>query len=230
MARDTIELSGLELDCILGVLPEEREHEQPVRVDLCLGLPLAPAGRSGSIAETIDYARVATEVTALLRFRRYFLIENAVEELSAMLFGVHPRLRTLELRLAKPRALVGRASSGAVRIQRAREDFSSHQERARFGEVDILLETPGAGLYLLHVEPGKEIPPHHHRIMRELEWLVAGELTQQGIPVPMASPVEWARGEAHSYRNETAEVATLFCCDRPPFIPSDEIELPAVSR
>ena len=83
VARDTIELEGLCLDCVLGVNPDERDREQPVRVDLRMGLDLRAAGRSASIADTIDYDRTASEIAALLRFRRYRLLENAAEEVAA---------------------------------------------------------------------------------------------------------------------------------------------------
>lgn len=224
VARDTIEIEGLCLDCVLGVYPDERDREQPVRVDLHMGLDLRAAGRSASIGDTIDYDRTTNELAALLRFRRYRLLENAAEELAAMLFGVHPRLEELELRLCKPQALAGRAASAAIRVTRCRDDFAPwRREAAVFGEVDVLLETKEAGLYLLHVGVGQQIPLHHHRVMRELEWLVRGTLRQGDELVPPSRPVEWPHGEPHRYRNEGREPATLFCCDCPPFIPSDEV-------
>jgi dihydroneopterin aldolase len=226
VARDTIELEGLRVDCVLGVYPDERDREQPVRVDLRMGLDLVPAGRSASIGDTIDYDRAATEIAALLRFRRYRLLENAAEELAAMLFGVHPRVEELELRVTKPQALAGRAASAAIRIARRRDDFVRRREPAGFGgEVDVLLETKEAGLYLLHVAAGRAIPLHHHRVMRELEWLVRGTLHQGDQPVPSFRPVEWPHGQAHGYHNQGSEPATLFCCDCPVFIPADEIEV-----
>jgi FolB domain-containing protein len=225
VARDTIELEGLCLDCVLGVNPDERDREQPVRVDLRMGLDLRAAGRSASIGDTIDYDRTASEIAALLRFRRYRLLENAAEEVAAMLFGVHPRIEELELRIQKPQALAGRAIAAAIRIARRRDDFTWRHEPSVFGEVDVLLETKEAGLYLLHVGAGLEIPLHHHRVMRELEWLVRGTLRQGDELVPAFRPVEWPHGKAHRYRNEGDEPATLFCCDCPPFIPTDEVVL-----
>lgn len=222
---DHIEIRDMRLQCIVGVRPDEREREQEMRADLRLGLDLAEAGRTSRIGATIDYAEVTREVIALLRFRRYRLIENAAEELAAMLFGVHPRLRTLEVVLAKPGALAGHAASAAVRLARAREDYPRRFEIKRWGEVEVLLETREAGLYLLHIDAGREIPRHHHRIMHELEWLVRGRLEQEGRALEAVEPVSWSHGEAHSYRNPGRDRATLFCCDCPPFIPSDEIEI-----
>ncbi|MBL4686410.1 MAG: dihydroneopterin aldolase [Nannocystaceae bacterium] len=224
MNGDSIEIQGMKLDCIVGVRPEERDREQGIVVDLSLGLDLREAGRSSRIAETVDYDLATDQIAALLRFRRYWLIENAAEEVAAMLFGVYPKLSTVEVRIAKPGALLGRASAAAVCISRQRNDFTRGSESTPWGGVEILLETRHAGLYLLHVDAGKEIPRHHHKVMRELEWLVSGELLQASNPVAFGQPVVWARGKAHSYRNATEKRATLFCCDFPPFIPSDEIE------
>jgi FolB domain-containing protein len=222
---DHIEIHDMRLQCIVGVRPEERDREQAVRVDMRLGLDLAEAGRTSRIGATIDYGEVTRETIALLRFRRYRLIENAAEEVAAMLFGVHPRLRTLELFLAKPGALAGHAQWAAVRLARTREDYPRRFETKSWGEVEVLLETREAGLYLLHIDAGREIPRHHHSIMHELEWLVRGRLVQEGNALAKVDPVTWSHGEAHSYRNPGRARATLFCCDCPPFIPSDEIEI-----
>ncbi len=225
VARDVIEVRGLALRCVVGVRPDEREREQPVRVDLALHLDLREAGRSGRIGATCDYAVVAREVEALLRFRRYRLIESAVEETAAMLLGVHATVQSVQIRLEKPEALGARAETAAVSIQRERSDYPRRREPTHFGEAEILLETREAGLYLLHVEAGRSIPRHHHQVMRELEWLVGGELRQGGQRIEPCQPISWPRGAVHSYENTTDRRATLFCCDCPPFIPQDEIEV-----
>lgn len=224
MSRDVIEIRGLELACVVGVRPEEREREQPIRLDIELGLDLSRAGRSGKIGDTCDYDRVTNEVMALLRFRRFRLIEAAVEEIAAMLLGVHEPLDRIRVRLEKPEALDGRAAAAVVTVERTREDYSRRHETTRFGSVDVLLETRDAGLYLLHVDAGRKIPTHHHRIMRELEWLIEGELYQGDRKIELVQPRVWGRDEVHSYDNRSDRPATLFCCDVPPFIPHDEIE------
>lgn len=225
MTRDCVEIVGLRLNCIVGVRPEERDREQTIVVDAKLGMDLSAAGRTSRISETVDYDRLSRELAALLRFRRYWLIENAAEEAAAMIFGVYPRVEDVELRITKPRALVGRADAAAIRLQRTREDYPRGHERNPWGEVEILFESREAGLYLLHVDAGCRIPRHHHKVMRELEWLVDGQLHTEGKAVTPANPVVWPRGKAHSYENTSGERATLFCCDAPPFIPDDEIEV-----
>jgi FolB domain-containing protein len=86
---DVVRIHRLELDCIVGIRPQEREHRQRVRLDIALHADLSQAGRLGRISLTADYDRVAHEVTALLGFRHYHLIEMAAEEVAAMLLGIH---------------------------------------------------------------------------------------------------------------------------------------------
>lgn len=224
MPRDTIRVSGIELQCIVGIRQHERKETQPLWVDLELALDLSRAGRSGRIGDTVDYDRVADQVIQLVSFREYRLLENAAEELAAMLFGVQPALEQLRIKIKKPKALSGRAHLAEVEVERARADFPRGEETARFGRVEVLLETREAGLYLLHVAPGGEISAHRHERMRELEWRVSGKLARDGEQMLGLAPMVWPRGREHSYQNLGQDWATLFCCDVPPFIPADEIE------
>lgn len=223
ISRDRIRIEGLRIDCIIGVYPEEALREQPIMIDLALALDLSRAGRSGNIADTCDYDRISREVAALVVFRKFRLLENAAEEIAAMLFGLHEQLDSMQIRIEKPEALSGRARCAAVEISRSRSDFPRTTEQTIFGEAEILLETREAGLYLLHIDAGKEIPPHYHLMMRELEWLARGEVLLQQEPVRGFHPIAWPKGEVHTYRNAGSQRATLFCCDAPPFIPEDEI-------
>lgn len=223
MARDAIRIRDLEVGCMIGINPDERTREQPLLAQIELTMDLAAAGRSAAIADTCNYDRVADEVAALLKFRRYRLLESAAEELSAMLLAVHPGLSRVRLRLDKPEALRGRAALAGVEVRRRPVDFPRYHESSRFGTVEVVLETAEAGLYLLHIDPGATLSAHHHQVMRELEWHVKGELLRNGERVTGLSPVVWSRGQVHDYVNTGTGVATLFCCDQPRFIPSDEI-------
>jgi mannose-6-phosphate isomerase-like protein (cupin superfamily) len=166
---------------------------------------------------------VCDEVAALLEFRRYKLLEMAAEELAAMLCGVHPVITDLRVRLHKPQALQGRARAAGVEITRGARDFVRTREHNDFGGVEILHQTREAGLYLLHVDPGKEIPAHYHDVMRELEWLVEGSIERDGVLLRGFDPMVWRKHRVHRYVNVGEKRATLFCCDVPPFVPTDEI-------
>jgi dihydroneopterin aldolase len=205
-ARDAIHLRGLELECIVGVRPPERKRRQRVRLDLTLGIDLSVAGRSGRITRTIDYARVADEVQNMLRFRAYRLMESAAEELSAMLFAAHPALSWVELCLAKPEALRGRASAtGAVSVARERESFPVTRRGLEHGFVEVVLETHEATLSLVTLEAGATfLPSSEPRVVWLTQGSVDGARTELEPGEPLPNEATLVAGSAG---------ATLFVCE-----------------
>jgi dihydroneopterin aldolase len=208
---DLIKIRGLEIDCIVGMRPLEREREQRVHIDLALGMDLSPAGRTGRIALTCDYDRIAEEVIATLKFRHYHLIEMATEELTAMLLAVHPALELVDIRLDKPAALDGRARAASVEVQRTRAAFPSAIAAAPFGTTETVLETREAGLYLLKIEPGRRMTGSTARGTRRLEWAVSGEVTRDGVGMGRHVPAAHDDDTA-TYANPEHEPAVLFRC------------------
>jgi dihydroneopterin aldolase len=223
MSRDRVFIHELRVDCIVGVLDHERQRTQPLLLDVELGLDVSEAAYAGRIAATCDYTRVADEIAAMLEFRRYRLLEMAAEELCAMLIGLHPMLEEVRVRVRKPQALAGRAREAGVELHRFARELARTREHSEFGEVEILHQSRDAGLYLLHIEPGREIPAHYHRVMRELEWLVVGDIERDGERLRGFCPVVWRKHRVHRYVNVGPQRATLFCCDSPPFVREDEI-------
>lgn len=228
MARDAIRIRDLELVCTIGMNPDERDREQTLVVGAELRLDLAQAGTSSHIADTCDYARVAGEIAALLAFRRYRLLESAAHELAAMLLACHPQIEEILLELDKPEALRGRLRKYRGRVPRAargqdfgagvvagvtalrrQADFPRRVVARAHGDVETVLETAEAGLYLLHVRAGGVVAPCG------LEWPVRGELLRDGVRVAGFDPRIWPKGQAHEIRNAGAGVAALFCCDQP---------------
>lgn len=154
---DWIRVIGLELRCIVGVRSFERRREQPLIIDVELGVDLATAGRSGLIGETVDYANVADTMTSLLRFREYRLLEVAAEEATAMLFATYPLVGQVKLRLDKPEALAGRARCASVEINRARGGFGWTEEPTAFGARIEVLRTSEGLVEQLHVASGQRV-------------------------------------------------------------------------
>lgn len=201
---DYLQIQSLELECIVGTWPPERKRPQRVRLDVTLRLPLAPAGRSGRIAQTVDYARVADEIQMLLRFREYRLIEMAIEELAAMLFAAHPQLEAVQLRLQKPEALRGRALAGAASIARERASYPPERRSFTGGHSERFLETAEATLESITLDPGARFaPPPARRVL----WLTHGALAGQSGRIHVG---EVLRVEAPLEAG--AEGATLFAC------------------
>jgi FolB domain-containing protein len=213
---DEIRIEGLELACIVGVRARERSRKQKVRLDLRLLLDTSAAGRTGRIGLTCDYARVADEVTRLLRFRAYRLVEVATEELAAMLFASHPLLARVDLRLEKPQVFPGRARSASVRIRRDRSHFPSTSRQEPYGEIATMLETHEAGLYLLTVEPGRSLASLGSWD-RQLAWLTAGEVSvgRRSCAIGDIVPPPLAEGV-----NRGSDPAKVFLCAIPAVAPS----------
>jgi FolB domain-containing protein len=211
---DCVRIHGLELECIVGIRPNERVREQKVRLDIGLFSDLRHAGRSGRIGLTSDYSRVAREVSALLRFRRYHLIEMAAEELCAMLLGVHTNARAVRLCLEKPGALEGFARAASVEVRRSRRDFSPRAEALAFGERQVLLETRDARLETLRITAGAhaELPPGAES--ESVYWLVSGQLHEHGQPLVVGAPVTRGPEGGAAFFNPGPEAAVLFRCWR----------------
>jgi FolB domain-containing protein len=217
---DVIRIHRLELDCIVGTRPQEREHQQRVRLDLKLYADLAPAARTGRFSLTTDYDRVASEVVALLSFRHYHLIEMAAEEVSAMVLGVHRGVERIDVRIEKPRALEGRARAASVELRRARVDFPSRLEPRAYGDHEVLLETREAQLELVRIAPGTAALEGPGFPARAIYWLVAGALdTEAGEAEPRlpAFTTQTAADSTSLLRNPGPDPAHLFrCCLRNP--------------
>jgi 7,8-dihydroneopterin aldolase/epimerase/oxygenase len=203
---DTIRISGLELACIVGVRPAERRRRQRVRLSIALELDLSRAGVSERIVHTIDYSVVAEQVTELLCFREYRLVETATEEIAAMLLGVHRSAERVSVTLEKPEALRGRAAHGSVSIERSRGE--ARRTPQPFGEEERLLETADATLSILHVAPGHSLAELAARPGRRLGWLMSGELG--AVPDALHDPRELERVLAAT--NAGSEVASVFLC------------------
>jgi 7,8-dihydroneopterin aldolase/epimerase/oxygenase len=190
---DIIRIHGLELECIVGLRPEERISTQKVLVDVSLGLDTRQAGRTGRIGATLDYDRVARDVTALLQFRRYRLIEVATEELALMILSAYPLAEWVELRLEKPGALAGRARAASVEVKRTRSDLAALFEDATSQAV----RTRDAELRVLLLETGQTLPKPASGA-RVMDRLVSGQLYGRdgsvwlaGLPCPNDALDDW---------------------------------------
>lgn len=102
---------GLEVECVVGILPEERTVPQSLVVDLELELDLTRAGREGDLSLSVDYAALAGRVRSYARARRAGLLEELGYELCTLILKEFSP-RRVTVRLTKPRALEGAAGAG----------------------------------------------------------------------------------------------------------------------
>ncbi len=115
----TTGLHDLEVECIVGIHPHERENTQYVFVDIELDSDFSQAAISDAIHDAIDYTAVATRVTTLLQERKFQLLEAMVEAVAAMLLAFDFRITAVRVEIRKP-AAVEDASDSFVRVARSR--------------------------------------------------------------------------------------------------------------
>ncbi len=124
---DVIELRGLRVLGVHGVLPEEQHRAQPFEVDVALEVDLRRAGRSDALADTVDYGAVSAAVAAVLGGPHAALLEHLAERIAAAALtcgAPHATAVTVQVRKTRPPVPFELASAG-VTIHRRRDDLAS---------------------------------------------------------------------------------------------------------
>jgi dihydroneopterin aldolase len=82
---DTLFISDLKLDTLIGIYAWEHEVPQTIQLDVEFAVDASRCARSGRIADTVDYSKVVTRIRETLAQRHFTLIEKLAEELAAMI-------------------------------------------------------------------------------------------------------------------------------------------------
>ncbi|MDQ1374460.1 MAG: 7,8-dihydroneopterin aldolase/epimerase/oxygenase [Actinomycetota bacterium] len=116
--HDVIELRGLWVMGVHGVLPEEQTRPQPFEVDLDVEADLAVACRSDRVEDTLDYGALAERATAVVSSQHFQLLERLAERIAEVVLE-DPRATsvTVAVRKLRPPVPVDLATAG-VRITR----------------------------------------------------------------------------------------------------------------
>jgi 7,8-dihydroneopterin aldolase/epimerase/oxygenase len=121
VATDVIELRGLRLAGVVGVLPHEQTQPQPLEVDVDLRLDLAAAGQTDSLDDTADYGAMCDVAEHVVTSRSYALLEALAENLAAALLAADGRVEAVTVAVRKLRPPVSQQlSTSGVRITRGR--------------------------------------------------------------------------------------------------------------
>lgn len=115
----TTGIRQLQVDCIVGIYPHERAHEQAVLIDVEIDYDFAPAARSDAVADVVDYDAVVSSLTGLIRERQFQLIETMAEASAALLLERIPVAAVVRVEIRKP-AAVPQAAHSYVRVERCR--------------------------------------------------------------------------------------------------------------
>lgn len=118
---DTIFINALKVNCIIGILPNERVQEQELIVDIKMEHSLKEAVESGDLSLSINYAQVATFVEDFIKERKALLLETLAHELCALILK-NFKPKQVTLRLTKTQAVAHTAGVG-IEITRTLRDL-----------------------------------------------------------------------------------------------------------
>lgn len=109
-----LELRGLEVECILGDLPRERETPQTVTVDADLEIDDL-ASRTDSLADTVDYAALAEEIARVLVEAKCRMLERAARIVADACLA-HAQVKGVKIAIRKKNSIPF-LESAAVRLE-----------------------------------------------------------------------------------------------------------------
>lgn len=119
-ALGCVEIRGLRLDGVHGVLEGERRAPQPFEIDIDLFLDMAAAAESDDLADTVDYARAVDAAAAVVSGPPHRLLESLAGAVAdAVLADDRVAMATVAVRKLRPPVphVVG---SAGVRVHRPR--------------------------------------------------------------------------------------------------------------
>jgi len=123
-ADDRLEIRGLRVLAVHGVLPEEVERAQPFELDLDVWTDMAIAARTDALADTVDYGALVTRAAAAAGPPRCALLETVAVRVAEAVLDVDRRIAAVAVTVRKlrPPVPVDLASAG-VRVWRHRTDW-----------------------------------------------------------------------------------------------------------
>ncbi len=121
--KDTIFLSGLTAECIIGIWDWERKVKQKVVIDLEMAADIRRAAASDRIEDTLDYKKVSKRLQQFVEQSQFQLVETLTDRIAQVVITEF-NVPAVRVRLNKQGALRGSRDVGIV-IERSREDYPS---------------------------------------------------------------------------------------------------------
>jgi 7,8-dihydroneopterin aldolase/epimerase/oxygenase len=113
---DKLFISGLQVETIIGVYPNERVEKQSLKMDIEITLDIQAAINSDQIQQTVDYAILIEKITQWTSTTTFQLVESLADFLAKKILSTFP-VQSVGLRLHKFSEKV-RADSVGVVIER----------------------------------------------------------------------------------------------------------------
>lgn len=107
-----LELNGIDVDCIIGDRPDERERRQRLTVDVTLEIGDA-AATSDELSDTVDYAELTERIRAALVAAKCRMIERAAKVVCDVC-REDSKVHAARVKVTKSGAVAHLASASAV--------------------------------------------------------------------------------------------------------------------
>jgi dihydroneopterin aldolase len=127
---------------IIGVLPEERIHEQPLVVGITMALSVEHAALTGDLSATVDYSQLSKTVAFILKKGRFRLLESAALALARFVLKTAPMVNKVSVHLSKPEALGGHGIPH-ISVIRFQADLAQWEDTQNH---EVIFECPGTSL------------------------------------------------------------------------------------
>ena len=116
---DTIYLSGLKLECTIGVWPWEQAIKQTLKLDLELATDASKAAKDDDLGQALDYQKIAERMQSAAAETPTKLLETLAERLASIVLDEFDTSR-VKLSLDKGQAVKGAKNVGII-IERSRD-------------------------------------------------------------------------------------------------------------
>jgi len=121
---DTIFITDLRAEAIIGIYDWEREKKQTVSVDLEMSTDITKAAATDNIESALNYKAISKRIEQYISESEFQLVETLAEKLSEVVRNEF-NVQWLRLTLHKPGALSNSRDVG-VRIERGDSSRAQH--------------------------------------------------------------------------------------------------------
>jgi dihydroneopterin aldolase len=218
-AEDTILIEDLDIECVIGLYAHERDIEQRVVVAAELTVDTSRAALTEELRYTVDYDWVSEQISFILKFGRFQLLETAAHAICQALLLLpvvgecRAKIDAVCLRLRKPTALGGRGLP-TLKVRRRAEGMCVRRESAEFGHFDFFYESKHLRLYRVNISPNGEFRPTFLDQTEHYYFALSSGLYSKGIPVKQCAIRQWLDDQTPRYNNPTHDEKSVLCVER----------------